>query len=160
MWTRLILCLLILAVGAPSPSTDVARSSDRKDVPTVAYCDLLRNPDAYNGKQVRITADYRLGFEWSELYCLECWGMEGRTWADFDEVGSCTRNAVRRLTKAYEGTFKLTVVGEFQSSGGRYGHMGAYRYQFVVKCVEEAKRLLKGSPIPTYVPPGLLKDTC
>jgi len=150
----------MLAVGAPPPSTAVGGSSDSKDVPTVAYCDLIRNPDAYSGREVRFTAVYRFGYEWEEFYCLDCWELERRTWGEFDdEVGSCNKRTLRRLT-GYEGTFKMTVVGEFQTSRGRYGHMGAFRYQFVVKCVEGAKRLLKDGRIPELVPPELLKDAC
>ncbi len=96
-----------------------------------------------------------------EFYCLDCFELERRTWVEFDsEAGSCTKRAIRRLTNVWEGTFSMTVVGELQSSGGRYGHMGAYRYQFVVKCVESAKRLLKDGRVPAQVPPGVLKDTC
>jgi|SRR5215469_14672285 len=156
----IIICFFILVVGAPSPSTHVVGSSS-KDVPTVAYCDLIRNPDIYSGKLVRISAVYRVGYEWQEFYCLDCFELERRMWVEFDtEESSCPKRVSKRLTKVWEGTFSMTVVGEFQSSGGRYGHENGYRYRFMVKCVEAQKRLLKGGPVPAQVPPAAVKDTC
>ena len=161
MRVLIIICLFMLVMGAPSPSAHVVGFSNSKDIPTVAYCDLIRNPDTYSGKLVRISAVYRFGFEWQEFYCLDCFEMETRTWVKFDdEESSCTRRVSKRLTKAWAGTFSMTVVGEFQSSRGRYGHENGYRYQFMVKCVEAQKRLLKSGFFPAQVPSGTLKDAC
>jgi hypothetical protein len=40
--------------------------------PQTAFCDLLRNPEKYNGKEVTVRATWSKGPEWSELYCLGC----------------------------------------------------------------------------------------
>lgn len=38
----------------------------------VTFCDLLRNAEKYNGKEVTVRATWRYGFEWSQFYCLDC----------------------------------------------------------------------------------------
>jgi hypothetical protein len=35
----------------------------------VSFCDLVKNPHLYSGKEVTVRATHRVGFEWSELYC-------------------------------------------------------------------------------------------
>jgi hypothetical protein len=161
MRTLLILGLFTLAVSARSPSTGISVSHDSKEVPTVAYCDLIRNPAVYDKKEVRIKVVYRVGYEWEEVYCPDCFDLDGRTWVEFDEgIDSCTKRAVRRRISAWEGTLSIEVIGEFQSSSGPYGHMGAYRYKFIVKCMEKAKVLLKDARSPNLVPSVLFKDAC
>ena len=157
MWVLIIICLLMLVMGAPSPSAHVVGFSNSKDIPTVAYCDLIRNPDTYSGKLVRTSAVYRFGFEWQEFYCLDCFELERRTWVEFDtDESSCAKRVSRRLTRAWAGTLSMTVVGEFQSSNGHYCHENGYRYQFMVKCVEAQKLLTTSGFFPAQVPSGTL----
>jgi hypothetical protein len=59
--------------------------------PTLRFCDLVRNPAEYNGKTVTVRATYRYGFEWEELYCLDCLD-KGKAWlevpSDLDDASS------------------------------------------------------------------------
>jgi hypothetical protein len=48
--------------------------------PAVTFCDLVSNPEPYNGKEVTVRAGYKYGFEWSYLYCLTC---KDRVWLEF-----------------------------------------------------------------------------
>lgn len=128
----------------------------------VAYCDLLRAPASYDGKLVRVRATYRYGFEWSEFYCTDC-SEKGRTWVDYDEsYESCTKSKFR---KKLEGngeigrTVNVVAVGKFYGSGGGYGHMNAYRYKFLVHCVERAEVILNDSPVPAAMPNKALQRT-
>jgi len=50
----------------------------------VSFCDLLRNPDTYDGKEVTVRATYRYGFERQQLYCLECID-KGRAWLELPD---------------------------------------------------------------------------
>ena len=54
----------------------------------IAFCELVRNPELYNGKVVTVRATYKYGFEWSMLYCLDCLD-KGKAWleirADLDD---------------------------------------------------------------------------
>jgi hypothetical protein len=69
-----------------------------REYPTVSYCDLMSSPEQYRGKVVRVSAIYRYGFEWSELYCLECISA-ARTWVDVDEsfVASTKANVRKKI---------------------------------------------------------------
>jgi hypothetical protein len=154
-----ILILWIASFSTPDPLSSGAYQG--KQAPTVTYCDLIRNPSRYDKKEVRVKAVFRVGYEWEEIYCLDCFDTDQRTWIKFDdEVDSCTKRDISKLIGAREGTFSIVAVGEFQSSGRGYGHMGAYRYQFVVKCVEKAIRLLKDGRSPTLLPKKVLKPAC
>ena len=134
------------------------------DVITVDYCDLLRKPELYEQRLVRVQAVYRYGYEWSELYCPNCL-TEDRTWVDFDEsFESCTKPEVAQKISdnGFKGrTVSVLFVGKFQGSGSGYGHMNAYRSSFLVGCVERAKILLNDSPVPSEMPKKLLNEaTC
>ena len=107
----------------------------------VTFCDLLRSPDKYNGKEVRVRATYRYGFEWSELYCLDCLD-KGKAWLDLVAVGTTAEPAFRRLPKG-AGIVNLTVEGVFVS-GNTYGHQNGYRYQITPGKISDVKVVQKG----------------
>lgn len=90
--------------------------------PTV--CDLVKNPELYNGKEVTTEAEYMLGFEWSVLLSEEC---PSQIWLEphgLDEVST------RTLKQAYDaGPVYLKVQGTF-AAGSHYGHMSGFSYQF------------------------------
>ena len=52
-----------------------------RQVDSVTFCDLVRNPDKYDGQEVSVRATYRYGFEWQELYCLDC-KDKGKAWLE------------------------------------------------------------------------------
>jgi hypothetical protein len=155
----LILWILLLTLGGGSANTEeVAVASD---IPTVDYCDLIRQAKDYDQKQIRIKAVYRVGYEWSEIYCPDCFNQKERTWVEFDDdLESCTNSKIVKLLGDDGKTLSVTVVGVFHSSSIRYGHMGSYRFKFAVKCVESAKLLLKDGRSPNLVPSNLLKGVC
>lgn len=108
----------------------------------IAFCDLLHDPQAFNGKEVTVRATYRYGYEWSQLYCLDCLD-KGRAWlsipADVDEK---TIKALKHAPK-WAGTVNVTVHGVFMS-GGTFGHLNGYRYQFVADSVTDVAIIVKG----------------
>ena len=106
----------------------------------VTFCDLLRNPEKYNGQQVRVRATYRYGFEWSQLFCLECL-EKSQAWLDTTRLNDDSVRAFRKLPGA--GIVNLTVQGTFMS-GSTYGHNNGYRYQIMAEEVRDVKILLKG----------------
>lgn len=137
---------------------------DAAEVITINYCDLIRNPELYDQKLVRVQAVYRYGYEWSELYCPDCL-TEGRTWVDFDEPSeTCTKPEVARniSDNGFKGrTVNVVIVGKFYGSGGGYGHLNAYKFKFLVSCVERAEIILNDSPLPNAIPKKLLnRATC
>jgi hypothetical protein len=157
----LILSLFLLALspcGAHNVSSVCKTPS--MEVQTVAFCDLIRQPELYDHKTVRVTAIYRYGAEWSQLYCLDCI-TAGATWVDLDD--SFAKNTDSKLAKkigenGFRGrTVRVVAVGEFYGSGGRYGHMGSYRYKFQMSRLEQATIILNDSPIPAKLPKKVLK---
>jgi len=118
----------------------------------------MRKPEQYSGKVIRVSAIYRYGFEWSELYCLEC-VSEAKTWVDLDEsFVSSTKASVRKKIgpHGFKGrTVSVIMVGRFDVGGG-YGHMGAYRFRLLVSRVEKADVLLNDSPSPNALPKEVL----
>jgi len=144
---------MLLAVMLPTRSTP-----QDDEYATVSYCDLVRNAERYNGKLIRVSAIYRYGFEWSELYCLEC-VSEARTWVDVDEsFASSTKSGVRKKIgdHGFKGrTVRVIMVGRFDVGG--YGHMGAYRSRLLVSRLEKADVVLNESPVPNALPKKLLK---
>lgn len=154
-----ISCTLLLTFsGDPAVMRERAVASN---IPTVEYCDLIRHAEDYDQKQIRIKAVYRVGYEWSEIYCPDCFNQKERTWVEFDDdFESCTNSAIAKQVKDGERTLSVTIVGVFHSSSRNYGHMGSYRFEFVVKCIESAKLLLKDGRSPNLAPPNLLKGGC
>src|SRR5215470_4199764 len=113
--TTPILFLLLLALSGRTQSQ-------------VTFCDLVRNPELYNGKEVTVRATYKYGFEWQQLYCLECLD-KGRAWLELpDDLDDASVKALKRAPKE-AGIVNVTVQGIFVS-GGHYGHENGYRYKF------------------------------
>ena len=107
----------------------------------VSFCDLVKNPQLYSGKEVTVRATHRVGYEWSELYCLDCLD-KGRAWLDFtDDLDRESEKALRRTRDG--GIFNLTVEGTFES-GSTYGHLNGYRYRFVAHKVRNVAVISKG----------------
>jgi hypothetical protein len=112
----------------------------------VRFCDLLHAPETYNGKQVTVRATFRYGFEWQQLYCLDCL-EKGKAWlelpSDLDEM---SLKALKHAPKN-AGIVNITVQGTFKS-GGSFGHLNGYRYELVAEKVSDVKVVLKGMKGP------------
>ena len=134
------LCLLLAGGGAARQKSGRSAAAG---VPTVAFCDLVNNPELYDGKVVRVRAFYRVGFEWSQMYCAECVDGETSTWVEFEDE-MCRGSKEPKDDR----TSSVVFVGKFYGSGRGYGHLNAYRFRFVVSCVEKSKTVLKSSPHP------------
>jgi hypothetical protein len=113
---------------------------------TVSFCDLVRNPEKFKGKDVTIRATHRYGFEWTELYCLDCLD-KGKAWLEIPaDIDDASQKALKRAPKG-AGIVNLTVSGTFVS-GSTYGHLNGYRYKFVAKEISNVSAVLKGMKSP------------
>jgi hypothetical protein len=111
--------------------------------PQTAFCDLLRNPEKYNGKEVTVRATWSKGPEWSALYCLGC-PDKSSVWLDVrTELDDASKKALRQVPMP--ATANLTVQGVFMS-GGLYGHRNQYQYQLVARKVNDAAIVWSGAP--------------
>lgn len=117
--------------------TPRGNSSDGNAAVSLSYCDLLKTPKLYVGKQVRIRASWQFGFETSFVYDREC-PLLPKAWLEFvndDEACPQTKQN-RSLPTQSDKEAEVTVVGKLYGPG-RHGHLGDYEYKFVVTCLEK-----------------------
>ena len=108
----------------------------------IAVCDLLRNSDKFNGKVVTVRGTWRYGYEWSQLYCLDCLD-KGRVWLESsDEMDDASAKLLKHIPKGSR-IVNLTVQGIFMT-GSSYGHMNGYRHQLLMRKVSDLVVLQKG----------------
>lgn len=109
---------------------------------TTNFCDLLRQPEKYNGKVVKVRATYRYAFESSQLYCLDC-SDKGKAWLNIPtDLDDLTEKLVEKMPKG-AGIVNLTVEGVFEF-GSTYGHLNGYRYQIRAQRIRDIAVIQKG----------------
>lgn len=134
------------------------RQASKGSPAVVAHCDLVMNPDRYDGKEVTVLATYRYGFEWQELLCLECRKV-GKTWLEFDDdLEAKSKSELKKFPKG-QGTVNAVFTGTFQSSKGSYGD-GGYRFQLRVREISGAKVVSKSGWAPEHLSPNARKKVC
>jgi hypothetical protein len=142
------------------------------DVPTIAYCDLVREAELNDKKLVRVRAVYIVGFEGSLFFDPACEGKEA--WVQFDP--SYEKSTKSKLLKRFRNLsnaspvktaggginfptkrVEILAVGTFdgirptQKLGSitlhtGFGHMNSYDYQFTVLRIEDVKPVTEKSP--------------
>lgn len=129
--------LLISSVNAAFQSNK--RKPDRSQ--RMELCEVLRDSEFYNGKQVTVRATFRLGKKQSQLYCMAC--IEGgRVWMreilpSSGEVAPGLRKLNDLILENEKGiTVNGTFTGTFHGAG-QYGRLGAFTYQIDVQEVGE-----------------------
>lgn len=138
--------MLILAATSYSQHSRIAT---RKNVDHVDYCNLFKNSDAFNNKEILIKATYSFGLEHAELYCLAC--IDKKTFVEFDE--SFRPNAkVKKLLEPSRRygvgrTINITAIGIFYNQG-QSGHFGMYSYRFVIKRIVSAELVANSDLAP------------
>jgi hypothetical protein len=131
-----LLSLFLIFLGCSIPHHPASSAK------TIDYCDLPNHP----GEWVRIKANYRLGFEWSELGdpkgCLPSF-----VWVDYgdtpDPFGTFYSHQMERY---YGDEMEIIAVGRLETAGS-YGHEGYYSAQFVI---ERLERVLPLAPVPSH----------
>jgi hypothetical protein len=166
-------CVLLAAAGKGSgwitPLQEPGARKKDQSTPssnpiTVAYCDLLRHPDSYDRKLIRVKAIYSSHFEMRALRDPSCSQDFLWTWVDFDDQNAtCTKEEVLRsfeaavdsksparieedLDKAEVvliGLFEVAHHSEIRNTilTNGYGHVGMYKFRLTVTCIEEVKPL-------------------
>jgi hypothetical protein len=164
MLLRTVLSLLILTavVGAQSKPPSAGAPQSSSEIPTVSLCALLSKPADYDGKEIRVRAQYSIGFEWAYFDDSSCTEYAYETtpfwianivWAEFDKsVETETKLEVYEKFRKARGfccpdewrtkQTALVVTGKFFKAKGvdyghGYGHLGLYAYKIVVDKVEE-----------------------
>jgi hypothetical protein len=109
----------------------------------VTLCDLIHNPAKYTGKEVTIRATYRYGFEWSELYCLDCQDQGKVSLETPTDLEDTSGKALKKIPTG-GGIVNLTVRGIFVSDGS-FGDSNSYRYKIEAVEISDVVVLLKGT---------------
>jgi hypothetical protein len=131
--------LHIVSQPAQSKNIQPDDSSDKKSIPSLSYCDLLKSHSRYARKLVRLKAAWRFGFEHSFLYDKQC-DQHPRAWIEFvDDKDACPASKKNRTIPVQTDLeADVTVTGKLYGPG-HYGHLGFYDYKFVITCLEEIK---------------------
>jgi hypothetical protein len=149
--------ILTSAIFATPPQKKEAVRATSKRA-TLNLCDLIREPDAYDGKEVTFRSTYLSTFEHSAFVDGKCTDKDHLTWVAFDDekIESSTKPEIFDRVKAqifccmyagldYFRETKVVVTGVFVSSpnrimaNGKYGHDSMYRFLVTVKSVHEIK---------------------
>lgn len=127
---------------------------EEKDISNVSLCRLLRSPEEFEQRAVRITAIFRRGFEKSEFYSLKC-PSDMKVWVGGHNNKECKkgREVLETDNNGDEQTAGVVVVGWFTGKEGRYRHSGGSRYYFYISCYEKYEVLDHGNKGPQYLTP-------
>ena len=123
----------------------------------MAFCDLVTNPEKYNGKQITTRATFRYGFEWQEVFCLAC-ESEAKVWLEFSEDLTEKSKAALKKTPKDHGIINAVVTGTFRTSGP-YGD-GGYRFELEVKDVKNVEVVSKDMRHQSLLPSNVRKKMC
>jgi len=157
--TIIVSLLIVVAANAQTTSPP--------EIPTVRYCDLLANPESYDGKQIRLRAEYDSGWEHSVFWddkCVKRWEPKKLVWAEFDDaVASNTKPATlarfeesrwrpetdrggRITDKSRSWHVDLLVIGVFHKATSTdigFGHTNAFPFMITVSKIERVGDLKK-----------------
>jgi hypothetical protein len=152
---QLILLVSVMPPASVGQETAVqSRPIKALAVPTVAFCDLLKNPQLYSGRVIRTSAIFRRGGEEiAEFYCPSCL-ESGRVYLDIDEgYETCTKPANAEKIRSFN-TVDVTLTGRFVVAGPGvgFGHLGQWRQKLIVSCVEKASVISKYELSPDHLP--------
>ncbi len=134
-----------------SPKADLP-ALDMSKIPTVTYCELIKNPADFDRKIVRVRGVYFNGFERMFFYDERCVKNEPptagktippETWIEWDEGYSRNDNSdeAKQYNAVKSGERRdLTVVGKFYGTRD-INNTGSGKYQLRVMRVEKVLNL-------------------
>jgi hypothetical protein len=130
----------------------------------VGFCDLVRNPERFNHKIVRVEAMI-VGFHHQHLYDPGCDSADTHSWADYDSRRA-TDNMMKAISVLKDGGFrrgnlwaKVVLVGRFDERPpgdlpslfddlNAQNHPTKDRFRFVIMNVEQAQPVASDVPWP------------
>jgi hypothetical protein len=143
----LLLTLLLCVLPTPAQNNKPVEASN---IPTVTFCDLVNNPDIFDGREVRFRATYLANSKVATFVDQSCLAKDKRTWAEFDGLsikaaappeifervkeqilcGKCGDDHQWRETE-------MLVTAIFRGDDFGHGRLGKYRFMVTVTNVEE-----------------------
>jgi hypothetical protein len=121
---------LVLLISAGSAVAQKAEA-----VEEVSYCDLVKTPQQFAGRRIRVRAIYKYGFELQRLDSPNCCPERGtKIWVEIESgLEGDSLRLYRKFPKGM-GLALATFEGRFES-GGPYGD-GGYPFKFTVDKME------------------------
>ena len=143
MFSKLSIVIFIFVFSA-CVFAQQAENKSNEQVIDVNFCDLLKNPDEYKDKIIRVNATYRFSSEEAELFCSDC-DNKG-VWVEF--TNKYSEESKKKYRKRLKGndligkTINVVFVGNLLSGEG-YGHFGVYPFKFMVQRLDYAEVIQK-----------------
>jgi hypothetical protein len=145
------LWITLLSAFMTAPVT-FGQTESRVDIPTVRFCDLIKNPNRYDGQIIRIEAIllenqtprldggdpflYHAGCTRTDFSVVVEWSKSFKETVMVHDTLERIRNKPDRNGNTRTA---VTVVGQFHGSGKRkYGHLDWADGQFVIHTLEKA----------------------
>lgn len=143
----LMIFSFLLLAGCAEADLSTQSNDKAQAITSVSYCEILKAPQSYRGRLVRVSAVWKFGFETSSLYDQKCAELS-KTWLEFaDEKELCPETEKnRKVPIRGDKEANVTVTGKLYGPG-RYGHLGDYQFRFVVNCLEKIKVTASDSEI-------------
>lgn len=130
----------------PSPSPIV------RSAPTVSLCELVNDPERYKDKFIRVQAIAITLHESQYIYDSSCYKKNALTWLDFgnDESYEVLNEKLRALQEPGKPKrLCITALGRFDGPAKEgFGHLGQFKYRFVIEAVEDSKSVPDEIPWP------------
>src|SRR5687767_13134934 len=83
---RIHIFLLGLLFSILPAAAQNENSIEASNIPTVTFCDLVNNPDMFDGREVRFRATYLYNSKVAAFVDQNCQARDKRTWAEFDGI--------------------------------------------------------------------------
>ena len=153
---RIVLFIFVLVVSCiPAKAQGSKSHKSKSDIQTVSYCEILRHPNLYVGKEIRFRALYTSVFEMSAFSSALCKGDSYMVWVEFEDasIQSSTRAQTyqrfeKMMTRYADERWvifntEMLVTAVLDNSQTGYGHMGMYRFLATVKSIEKLGKTKK-----------------
>jgi hypothetical protein len=140
--TLLSLPLLLI----PAIARSQTEGSPAENIPTVGFCEMVRQPRLYFDKTIRLMATYQMGYEGQYLLDDACPLRQddqigaGST-LDNGKVREALNNELRKIsTPEFGGRARLTLIGILRNQSRR--DFVSYKYRFDIIGLEEMAHLV------------------
>ena len=146
-------CTVALFLVLPMLCRSAEAQQSEATAESVVYCDLVKAPQTFSARRIRVRAIYKYGFEIQQLDSPICCPGGGlKIWV---EMGSKLQGKSLKLFRKFPkgmGLALATFVGTFES-GGPYGD-GRCHFKFTADQIEKLEHTAKASPNhnPVWVP--------
>ncbi|MBD0373000.1 MAG: hypothetical protein ICV60_19310 [Pyrinomonadaceae bacterium] len=161
---KIWLSILVLLLSVLTSFAQNNKSVESSDIPTITFCDLIQNPDLYDGKEVRFRVKYLANSEVGAFGDPNCSSKENRTWAEFDGASIKANSEPEIYQKVVERILcgkcaaddhwretEMLVTGIFNGSDIGHGRLGEYRFVITIKKIEEIRETEK-TTMPAFAP--------